>query len=84
MAEERQRQARDITEFQSFAKKVAVKVPQSNNSYRSSYGRYRSAVSSEGFTHDEIRMMLESGDPETIRELSKYFVRFSGTYGRPL
>lgn len=84
MAEERQRQARDITEFQSFAKSVAVRVPQSNNSYRGSYGRHRSIVSSDGFTHDEIREMLESGDPETIRELSKYFFRYSGTYGRPL
>ena len=74
--------ARDLTEFASFAKK-AVRVPQQNGSYRSSYGRSYSRISSD-FTKDEIRQIIESGDPEAIRELSKYYNRFSGTYTRPL
>lgn len=75
---------RGLSEFESFAKKVAVRVPQSTGSYRNIYGRYRSSVSSEGFDKEEIRAILESGDPDAIRELSKYFTRFSGTYARPL
>ena len=91
MANEKQVQAqanvaakptRDLTEFASFAKK-AVKVPQQNGSYRNSYGRGYSRISSD-FTKDEIRQIIESGDPEAIRELSKYYNRFSGTYTRPL
>lgn len=74
---------RDLTEFESFAKK-AVKVPQQVNSYRERYGRGHYGVSSIGFTKEEIRQILESGDPESIRELSKYYSRFSGTYARPL
>ena len=74
--------ARDLTEFASFAKK-AVRVPQQGSSYRSSYGRSYSRVSYD-FTKDEIRQIIESGDPDAIRELSKYYNRFSGTYARPL
>ena len=73
---------RDLAEFTSFAKKV-VKMPQRTDSYRS-YGRHYGRVSSIGFTKDEIRQILESGDIEAIRELSKYYNRFSGTYARPL
>lgn len=73
---------RDITEFANFAKKV-VRMPQQHNSYRSSYGRSYHNVSGS-FTKDDIREILESGDPESIRELSKYYSRFSGTYARPL
>ena len=91
MANEKQVQAqaeiaakptRDLTEFASFAKKV-VKVPQQNNSYRSIYGRNYNRINSD-FTKEEIRAIIESGDPEAIRELSKYYNRFSGTYTRPL
>ena len=74
---------RDLTEFESFAKK-AVKVPQQVSSYRNRYGRNYYGVSSEGFSKADIRQILESGDPEAIRELSKYYSRFSGTYARPL
>ena len=74
---------RDLTEFANFAKKV-VKMPQQANSYRSSFGRsYRSSIT-DSFTKDEIRQIIESGDPEAIRELSKYYSRFSGTYIRPM
>ena len=93
MAEEKQVQTqtkvaakkpgRDLAEFTSFAKKV-VRMPQSANGYRSSYGRGYSRISSVGFTKEDIQMILESGDPEAIRELSKYYSRFSGTYARPL
>ena len=73
---------RNLTEFANFAKRV-VKMPQQNNSYRNSFGRsYRR--DSMGFNKDEIRQILESGDPEAIRELSKYYSRFSGTYMRPM
>ena len=92
MAEEKQVQAqtdvaakpgRNISEFASFAKK-AVKVPQEVNSYRNRYGRSYYGTSSLGFTKDEIRDIIESGNPEALRELSKYYSRFSGTYARPL
>ena len=36
------------------------------------------------FSKEEIRHIIESGDPEAIRELSKNYNRFSGTYTRPL
>lgn len=74
--------ARDLTEFASFAKK-AVRVPQQANSYRNAYGRSYSRMVGD-FSKEEIRQIIESGDPEAIRELSKYYNRFSGTYTRPL
>ena len=74
--------ARDLTEFASFAKK-AVRVPQQTNSYRNAYGRSYSRMVGD-FSKEEIRQIIESGDPEAIRELSKYYNRFSGTYTRPL
>lgn len=83
MAEEIQANGRNLIDFTNFAKKV-VKVPQSVDSIRNRYGRSYHNVSSSGFTKDEIRQILESGDPEAIRELSKYYSRFSGTYARPL
>jgi len=58
-------------------------VPQQGNSYRGLYGYSRHRIS-ETFTKEEIRQILESSDPEAIRELSKYYNRFSGTYARPL
>lgn len=73
---------RDLTEFASFAKK-AVRVPQQGNSYRNIYGRSYSRLAGS-FTKEEIRQIIESGDTEAIRELSKYYNRFSGTYTRPL
>lgn len=83
MAEQKQERVRNIDEFSSFAKKVAVKVPQNSSSYRNRYGRYYSSLSSDGFSKEEIRQILEGGDTEAIRELSRYFTRFSGTYSRP-
>lgn len=77
-----EQQARDLKQFSDFAAKV-VRVPQQSNSYRTSYGRSYHSVSS-GFTKDEIRDVIESGSPEAIRELSKYYGRFSGAYARPL
>ena len=73
---------RNLSEFASFAKK-AVRVPQQSNSYRNYYGRSYSSMAGE-FSKEEIRHIIESGDPEAIRELSKYYNRFSGTYTRPL
>ena len=83
MAEKDRVGYRDISEFTSFAKKV-VKVPQETDSLRNKYGYGHRRLNSGGFTKDEIRQILESGDPELIRELSKYYSRFSGTYARPL
>lgn len=73
---------RNLSEFASFAKK-AVRVPQQSNSYRNYYGRGYSSMTGE-FSKEEIRHIIESGDQEAIRELSKYYNRFSGTYTRPL
>ena len=61
---------RNLSEFASFAKK-AVRVPQQSNSYRNYYGRSYSSMAGE-FSKEEIRHIIESGDPEAIRELSKY------------
>jgi hypothetical protein len=74
----------DITEFENFAKKVAIKVPQQPNSYRNRFGRSYSSIPSDGYSKEDIRQILESGDPGSIRELSRYFSRFCGTYARPL
>lgn len=74
---------RALEEFSTFAKHV-VRVPQPGRSYRNTYGRGSYGVSSIGFTKEEIKDILESGDPASIRELSKYYVRFSGTYARVL
>lgn len=76
--------SRDLTQFENFAKKVSVRVPYSTNSYRNFYGRSYSAISNSSFSKDEIRAILESGNTDAIRELSKYYSRFSGTYARPL
>ena len=57
-------------------------MPQQNNSYRNYYGRNYGRMTGN-FTKEEIRQVIESGDPEAIRELSKYYNRFSGTYTRP-
>ena len=84
MAEETNKQVRKLTDFESFAKKVALKVPQQSTSYRNKFGRSYTSISSDGFSKEEIRQILESGDPNSIRELSKYFSRFCGTYSRPL
>lgn len=54
------------------------------NPYRNSTGRYMSSVSREGFDKEDIRRILESGDADQLRELSKYFYRFRGTYSRPI
>ena len=92
MAEEKQvktqptiaaKPGRNIEEFTNFAKTV-VKMPQRIDSYRSRYNRGYGRVSPIGFSKEEIREILESGDIEAIRELSKYYSRFSGTYARPL
>ena len=42
------------------------------NPYRNSMGRYMSSVSREGFDKEDIRRILESGDADQLRELSKY------------
>lgn len=73
---------RDITEFADFAKRVA-KVPRQADSFRNSYGRSYHAASG-GFSKEDIREIIESGNPDSIRELSKYYARFSGTYARPM
>ena len=65
--------SRDLTQFENFAKKVSVRVPHSTNSYRNFYGRSYSAISNSSFSKDEIRAILESGDTDAIRELSKYY-----------
>lgn len=77
-----QKPDRDLRQFQEFAAKV-VRVPQQSNSFRNSYGRSYHSINS-GFSKEEIREIIESGDPESIRELSKYYSRFSGPYMRPL
>ena len=84
MAEEKITATRPLTEFQNFAKKVTVKMPQSTTSYRNAFGRTFSSVSNSGFTKEEVREILESGNPDSIRELSKYFNRYSGVYSRTL
>lgn len=80
---EKQANKHALDEFASFAAKV-TKVPQNTNSYRNSSGQSYSRVSADGFSKETIRQILESGDPSELRELSKYYARFSGPYGRSL
>jgi hypothetical protein len=54
------------------------------NSYRNSYGSHYSSISASSFSKEDILEILESGNANDIRELSKYFSRFSGVYSRPL
>lgn len=75
--------SRNLTEFANFAKNVVKMPQQTSNGYGGYFGRNYRRVA-ENFSKEEIRMILEEGDPEAIRELSKYYSRFSGTYYRPL
>lgn len=77
------RQTRDIESFRTFAKN-SIRTPQGESSYRNTYGRTYSSISSRGFTKEEITEILASGNPEAIRELSRFFSRFSGTYDRAI
>ena len=75
------RQERDIEAFKNFARSV-IRTPQNDASYRNRFGRAYNAISSEGFTKEEINEILASGDVEAIRDLSRFFSRFSGIYDR--
>lgn len=79
------KEARILDEFKQFAKKVAgkaMKVPLSDKAYRSRFGKTYSRVSGVGFTKEEINAILQSGNTEQIRELSRYYYRYSGVYSR--
>lgn len=76
---------RDIESFKEFARNVAtIRTPQQEDSYRQRFGRIFGSVSDKGFSKEEINEILASGDVTAIRELSKYFTRFSGTYSRAI
>lgn len=75
------RQDRDIEAFKNFARSV-IRTPQGSSSYRNRFGRVFSAINSDGFTKEEINEILSSGDIDAIRELSRFFSRFSGIYDR--
>ena len=77
------REERDLEQFRNFARKVA-RTPQTDSSYRNRFGRVYSTVHSEGFTKEEINEILSSGNVEDIRDLSRFFARFSGTYARSM
>ena len=75
------KQPRDVEAFKNFARSV-VRTPQSDSSYRNRFGRVYSSISHEGFTKEEINEILSSGDVNAIRDLSRFFSRFSGIYDR--
>lgn len=75
------RQNRDIEAFRNFVRSV-IRTPQSGSSYRNRFGRVFSAINSDGFSKEEINEILSSGDTDAIRELSRFFSRFSGIYDR--
>ena len=74
-----------IKQFANRVKQRSWRAPiGDSNAYRSRFGRYTTSVSREGFDKEDIRAILESGDADQLRELSKYFYRFNGTYARPI
>ena len=77
------RENRDIEQFRAFARNV-VRTPQNEASYRHRFGRVYSTVQDEGFSKEEINDILANGNIDEIRELSRFFTRFSGTYARSM
>ena len=77
------RENRDIEAFKNFAQRV-IRTPQNESSYRHRFGRIYSAIHSDGFSKEEINEILSSGNIEDIRDLSRFFTRFSGTYARAM
>ena len=77
------REERDLSQFKAFAQKI-IRTPQSDASYRNRFGRVYSTVHDEGFSQEEINEILSSGDVNDIRDLSRFFTRFSGTYARAM
>lgn len=75
-------QERNLDAFKDFTRRVAVRTPQNEQSFRNSVGRFYSSIKHAGYTKEEIVDILESGNVESIRALSEYFARFSGIYAR--
>lgn len=77
-------QERDLEQFKSFARNTAkhMRIPQGINSYKNSFGKTYNTIRSHAYTQEEIRDILNSGNTEAIRELSRYFTRYSGIYAR--
>ena len=79
------KQSRNIEEFRQFAQNTSkakdrVRLPNSERSYQNRYGRNVSSLSFTSFDKEEIRDIIEQGDPREIRELSRYYARFCGEY----
>lgn len=75
-----ERTPRNIEDFRQFARHTAVRLPNNEKSYQNRYGRTVSSLSFTSFTKEEIKEIIEQGDPREIRELSRYYARFSGEY----
>lgn len=77
------RKARDLAQFKRFVDST-IRTPLNDASYRNRFGRIYHSIHGEGFTKEEINEILSSGNVEEIRELSKFFSRFSGVYARTI
>lgn len=77
------KQERDLAQFKKFVHST-IRTPLNESSYRNKFGRVYNGIHNEGFTKEDINEILASGDVEEIRELSKFFSRFSGVYARTI
>lgn len=73
---------RNIEDFKSFAKHTAqVRIPSNEKSYQNRYGRSISSLR-RAFSKEELIDIIQAGDPQTIREVSRYYLRFCGEYAQ--
>lgn len=71
-----------LNDLKDFAAAVSHRrVPIDETGYRNRFGGRSNAVRC-GFTKEQIERIIMQGDPAEIRELSRYFSRFSGMYSR--
>ena len=66
----------------NFRQQYDIMIGTNNNAYVRSPSRLDPVKS--GYTIEEIRTIIASGDPEAMRELSRFFERYGGIYRRIL
>lgn len=74
-----QKPSLDFTQFKARISSLASNIPRDERVYRSRWYRNRDAVRRD-FTLAEINDIIRSGDPQTMRDLSRYYFRISGIY----
>ena len=74
-----QKPSLDFTQFKARISSLASNIPRDERVYRSRWYRNREMVRRD-FTLAEINDIIRSGDPQTMRDLSRYYFRISGIY----